>query len=856
MPVENTVPPEVGDARRLNALADYGILDTAPEQGFDDVVLLARRLCAAPAALVSFVAADRQWFKAKSGFDPCETSLDRSVCAHALGEPDMLVIPDLTQDPRTRDNPLVTGEPRLRFYAGAPLVASQGERLGSLCVVDTEARPQGLTAEQSDSLRALARQVMALMDLRRAAGERGRILAGQEAMIGQQNALIATQAAVSRAAGDRDAILDALVQGVMAAVPAAEGGVIEIREGDELVYRSGSGTLASHVGLRLPLAGSLSGHCLTTGKAVLCPDVLLDPRVKRDVIGPLGMRSALYVPVSRGGTVIGILKLQASRPDAFSGQDLRLAKQFAGVVAAGLAEAGEADARQDVRTGEATLRTVLDNLPVGVLIARAPSGRIVGHNAQAAAILGHGALSTDAAGLSNRWVGYHGDGSRLTPDDWPLARIARGEGPVVEMEVDYQRADGGRSWVGFSAAALHDVGGRLTGGVVVVSDIDARKRFEHQLAKAKEAAEEANRAKSEFLANMSHELRTPLSAVIGYSEMLQEEMEDAGQADLLPDMRKIEANARHLLGLINDVLDLSKIEAERMEVFVEAFEVEPVLRAVATTVEALVAKKGNTLDLDLGVGLGGARTDVTKLRQCLINLLSNAAKFTEDGTVLLSASRDERDGDPWLVLRVADTGIGMSGEQQARLFERFTQADASTTRRFGGTGLGLSITRAFARMLGGEVSVVSVEGEGTTFTLSLPADLPEPTVDAGIGFDAGIEAAATPSVPNLVLVVDDDASSRDLLARYLEKDGFGVVTAADGRAGLDTARRLRPRVILLDVTMPHMDGWSVLRALRADPDLGATPVVMTTVLDEQNRRSPSGRRITCGSPSSGRISRR
>ncbi len=298
-------------------------------------------------------------------------------------------------------------------------------------------------------------------------------------------------------------------------------------------------------------------------------------------------------------------------------------------------------------------------------------------------------------------------------------------------------------------------------------------------------------------------------------------------------MHKIEANARHLLGLINDVLDLSKIEAERMETYVEDFTVEIVVRDVASTVEALIARKGNALTLDLRAGLGEARTDVTKLRQCLINLLSNAAKFTEAGEVTLSAARDARDGADWLTFAVSDTGIGMTPEQQERLFERFTQADASTTRRFGGTGLGLSITRAFAGMLGGTITVASEPGQGTTFTVAVPAritgtnDEVPPAID---GSHAGEEGGG-----DTILVVDDDPATRDLLARFLKRDGFRVATAADGHEGLGLAHRLRPRVVLLDVTMPHMDGWAVLRAIRGDPALDDTPVVMVTVLDEQTR---------------------
>jgi PAS domain S-box-containing protein len=831
-----TPPSEVADTRRLDALRDYDILDTPPEKGFDDIVELARMTCAAPVALVSLVAGDRQWFKAQSGFEPRETSLDKSVCAHALAEPGLLVIPDLTLDPRTRENPLVTGEPRIRFYAGAPLQAAGGERLGSLCVIDIVPRPEGLTERQASALRALASQVMTQMDLRRSVAERERILSGQATLIAQQDALISAQAAVTRAAGNREAILDALVAGVMTAVPQAEGGVIELRDGDELVHRSGRGSLAAHDGLRLPLVGSLSGHCLTSGKPVLCPDVLRDPRAKRDLIEPLGVRAAIYVPVSRGDANVGVLKLQSSRPDAFSGSDLRAATLFAATIPAGLAEAGEAEARRGMRASEATLKTVMETLPVGVMIAEAPSGRIVGHNARVAVILGHGVMPTAPDGGPDRWVGFHADGRRVEPDEWPLLKLARHGNGEAEIEVDYQRGDGRRAWVGFTGAPMHDPDGRVVGSVVVVTDIDERKRAELLLEAAKHAAEEANRAKSEFLANMSHELRTPLSAVIGYSEMLQEEMEDLGHESLLPDMRKIEANARHLLGLINDVLDLSKIEAERMETYVEDFTVDKVVRDVASTVEALVAAKGNVLTLDLASGLGEARTDVTKLRQCLINLLSNAAKFTEGGRITLTAERSERDGIDWLTFRVGDTGIGMSSEQQARLFERFTQADASTTRKFGGTGLGLSITRAFATMLGGDISVESREGSGTTFTVSMPArivgtqDDEDPVVDR----TGGTVPEAGTAEPGVVLVVDDDPATRELVARFLERDGFKVAVAVDGREGLEQARALRPRVILLDVTMPQMDGWSVLRTLRGDSELGDTPVIMVTVLDEQN----------------------
>ena len=374
------------------------------------------------------------------------------------------------------------------------------------------------------------------------------------------------------------------------------------------------------------------------------------------------------------------------------------------------------------------------------------------------------------------------------------------------------------------AVPILEADGSLREWVGTHTDITARKEAEAAIEAARAAAEAANEAKSQFLANMSHELRTPLSAVIGYSEMVQEELEDLGEADLIADMKKIEANARHLLGLINDVLDISKIEADRVEIYAEDFDVADVVRDVAATVEGLIAKKGNALELALAEDVGTAHTDVTKLRQCLINLLSNAAKFTENGRITLGVTRDaER-----LHFAVTDTGIGMSDEQVGRLFERFAQADASTTRRFGGTGLGLSITRAFAEMLGGSIAVESRAGMGTTFTLTLPIQFVDPE---GKRVETGGDGLGD---RRTILVVDDDAATRDLLARFLEREGFSVAVAEDGRRGLELAKALRPRAVLLDVTMPQMDGWAVLRALRADPEIGATPIVMVTVLDEQN----------------------
>ncbi len=348
----------------------------------------------------------------------------------------------------------------------------------------------------------------------------------------------------------------------------------------------------------------------------------------------------------------------------------------------------------------------------------------------------------------------------------------------------------------------------------------------------------ASRHKSQFLANMSHELRTPLNAIIGVTDLLLEDARDlADRADQVEPLERVMRAGRHLLALINDVLDLSKIEAGKMELYLESFPIAPLLNDVSETVRTIAEGNGTALSIECAADIGTMRADATRVRQALLNLASNAVKFTQNGRVTIAATRVLSQTGEVIVLRVSDTGIGMAPEQTARLFQDFTQADASTTRKYGGTGLGLAISRRFCRMMGGDITVDSAPGQGSTFTITLPA-----AVDPASAAEGRRETRAPARLPRTtsrgarsVLVIDDDAIVRDVLGRYLERQGFQVITAADGIEGLTRAREHHPAAITLDIMMPGLDGWTVLAALKGDPDLADIPVVLVTIVDEKQR---------------------
>jgi PAS domain S-box-containing protein len=407
-------------------------------------------------------------------------------------------------------------------------------------------------------------------------------------------------------------------------------------------------------------------------------------------------------------------------------------------------------------------------------------------------------------------------------------------GHVEGMEMLFKRAGGEEFWALMASQRVQFEGrpAMITG----LADISDRKRMEGELHKAIWASEQATRAKSGFVANMSHELRTPLNAIIGYSEILLEDAQSAGRESETADLRKIQDAGKHLLSLIDNILDLSKIEAGKITLYLETFELRPMIDSVAATVTPLAKKTGNALVVDCAGETGTIHCDLTKLRQILFNLLSNACKFTSNGTITLAVLRDPNEAGDWIEFKVRDTGIGMTTDQQAKVFEAFTQADDSTTRTYGGTGLGLAITKSFCRLMGGDVTLTSESGKGTTFVVRLPAEIraaSDAATPAAEKRSEGLQVAEPEHGP-IVLVVDDDPNARELLRRHLQRAGYTVRTAANGEEAMQLARTLHPDVITLDVLMPQMDGWAVLSAMKEDSTLAEIPVIMVTVIDNQS----------------------
>jgi PAS domain S-box-containing protein len=635
-----------------------------------------------------------------------------------------------------------------------------------------------------------------------AAANLAAIAAGRIRLVDTQRALMATMADLS-AELELDRLLDAVLERTVNLIGAAGGELAIIEEDRELVVRATTAPNGEGIGVRLALGEGAMGQAVHTRESFVIADYHRWPGRSAKYEG-LQLHAVAAVPLLMGSRVVGAVSLWHRDSSRQFGQaDLRLLNMFAPQAAVAIENARLFAAAQ--RQKQYFEDVVLNN-PVAI-VTLDPDHVVVTCNPAFEALYGYSQAEVVGRKLDELITT---EATRAEATGYTADAI---NGPVRGMG-QRRRKDGTMVDVQLLAVPVF-VAGERVGMMGMYHDVT-------ELLRARRDAEAANTAKSRFLANMSHELRTPLNAIIGYSEILQEEVEEAGQPGLVPDLQKIRGAGKHLLALINDVLDLSKIEAGRMELYLETFDVPAMLEEVVTTVSPLVAANRNRLTV-IGEHAGAMRADLTRTRQVLFNLLSNACKFTEDGaiTVTVRAAAD------WIEFEVADTGIGMTESQQARLFQAFAQAEASTSKKYGGTGLGLAISRQFCRMMGGDIAVAGAAGVGTRFTVRLPRTV----VDVSAA--PGATPATSRGTAGTVLVIDDDAAARDVLRRMFAREGFHVEEAAGGVEGLARARELRPDAITLDVLMPGMDGWAVLTSLKGDPDLADIPVIMLTVADEQ-----------------------
>ncbi len=592
--------------------------------------------------------------------------------------------------------------------------------------------------------------------------------------------------------------------------------LLNVTGGELAIYDEESHTLeivASHsmgessVGTLMEIGEGAMGRVAETHEPLLIPHYQdwehRSPSYTQDTV-----QTVMASPLIMGERLVGVIATVHSDPGrAFDKEDLRLLSLFAPQAAIAIENArlyATAERRQQY------FQQLVLNNPVAIVT------------------LNQDFLITDCNPAFERLFGYRREdtlGKDLdtlvsTEETWTEAthhseRALKGQ--VIKGMGKRRRKDGSFLDVEYAGVPVM-VDGKQVGVMALYHDVT-------ELFRAQSEAEGANQAKSQFLANMSHELRTPLNAIIGYSEMLQEEAEEDGQEQFIPDLGKIHSAGKHLLALINDILDLSKVEAGKTELFLEPFDILALVEEVKATVTPLVRRNGNRLEVVAEGDQEPMTADVTKVRQVLLNLLSNAAKFTENGTIQLRVRRDRDE----VCIAISDSGIGMTPEQIGRLFEAFSQAEASTAKTYGGTGLGLVISRKFCRLMGGDITVESAPGEGTTFTVRLPrvvilpdaADAAEVTQGAGSG-DAGT-----------VLVIDDDPNVHDLLQRALSREGFRVEAALEGEGGLEKAREIKPDAILLDIMMPGLDGWSVLSILKSDEELADIPVVIVSMMEDR-----------------------
>ncbi|GAC1431772.1 MAG: hypothetical protein NVS4B1_30460 [Ktedonobacteraceae bacterium] len=776
-------PLPENESQRVASLHSLQILDTLSEERFERITRIAQRLFDVPITSITLVDANRQWFKSCLGLTMPETSRDISFCAHAILNDDVLVIPDAKNDPRFTDNPLVTGEPYIRFYAGQPLRDPNGYKLGTLCIIDR--RPRQMSGAD----------LKALKDLAYWAENELNTIELSQALNMQRKA----EEAIQKSEARFRAIYQEAAIGI--ALVAMDGRLLESNPAmQEMLGYSGEelqgkvftdithpDDIAKDLNLYAELVAGKRSHYQMEKRYIRKDGNVVEGRLTVSIVRRVGSELQFAV-----GMVEDITERKRAEEELYK-TVTQLDKQYHKAELARSESRAVLDAAGDAMILVSPERLFLSvNRRFGELFSINPDD-----------ILGHKfddlqqeveRIFTDPVGFRGKIAGSATNAqlqfTEIISQCWPVAR---------ELEL-------------FSTP-VRSANAEYIGRLYVFRDVTHER--------------EVDRMKSEFVSLVSHELRTPLTSIKGYIDLLVDG--DAGELneEQLEYLGIAKNNADRLVALINDLLDVSRIESGKVELQRTVVDLVRLIQNAASSLRPQIDAKGQHLELDLSRTPHAVLADADRVTQILTNLLSNAYKYTPPGgTISVIAHGEENDR---VRVEVKDTGIGLSSEEMGKLFTKFFRAKNRTTQAVGGTGLGLTITRSLVEMHGGEITVASVVGQGTTFSFTLPIlqttqKLPD------------LEIPLTSARPGgRILVVDDEPDIANLIRRYLEHASYEVLIAYNANDALSLARSMHPNLITLDIMLPDADGFTVLEWLKSDPETAAIPVVLLSMMDDAKR---------------------